>query len=142
MKDPNAPKQADLEHRIALCRQSDVVVTNNIMELQRTSVVWTWARIKSYYGVPAFMSVQGYAIIDPAGRATHAVTVRGGLQIEISATAWIYEERRKSPPRWYKVLGFTDPVGWLHMTARLVEKSDLAIPPQNPLSPRLTQVAL
>jgi hypothetical protein len=119
-----------------MCRQQDVVVSADTMELVRTSVVWTWARIKSYYGVPAFMSQAGYAIIDPHNRATHAVTIRGGLEIDITATAWIYEKRRKSAPRWYKILGFTDPVGWIHMTARLIEKSDLALPPLSPLSPQ------
>jgi hypothetical protein len=131
MKDPNAPKAADMEHRIAMCHQSDVVIENGMMQLQRTSVVWTWARIKTYYGVPAFIGQQGYAIIDPASRATHAITIRGGHDLDISAMAWVYEKRLKSPPRWYKILGFTDPVGWIHMTARLVEKSDQVVPPHD-----------
>lgn len=131
-----------MEHRIALCRQQDVVTSGDTMSLVRTEVVWTWARIKSYYGVPAFLNQQGYAVLDPHNRATHAITVRGGLEVEITNTAWIYEERRKSPPRWYKVLGFTDPVGWIHMTARLIEKSDLVVPPRTPLSPQPSRVEL
>src|SRR5262245_29438182 len=142
MRDPSAPKVADLEHRIALCKQQDVVVNSSTMELRRKEVVWTWARIKSFYGLAAFIAPTGFAIIDGHTRATHAVTFRYGMYLSIQSTAWVYEERRKTEPRWYKVLGFAESSQWVTLNVRLVEKSDLAIPPQAPFAPQPSKVTL
>jgi len=145
MKDPNGPKIGDMEHRVALCRQQDIVADGKTMELHRSEVVWTWARIKSYYGIGSYMNEDGYAIIDGTGkqsRASHAITVRRGLDIEVTAAAWIYEERRKGPPRWYKILQFSETVGWLMFTAKLIEKSDYAPTPHKMLLPQTTRVEL
>lgn len=142
MKDPGAPKQGELVHRIALCRQDDIVVTGGVMELRRTSVVRTWARIKSYYGLPAFVGQSGFVVIDAITRATHNITVRIGLEVDVTSSAWIYEERRKGMPRWYKVLGFSESTNWLNMPCRLVEKSDTALVPRESLAPQPQRVEL
>jgi hypothetical protein len=141
MKDPGSPKIHELVHRVALCSQKDVVVNSSTMELRRTGVVWAWARIKSHYGLPMFTGQLGYAIMDPVTKATHAITVRDGL-VEFSDTAYVYEEPRKSQPRWYKILGYSEVKGFTVLVARLVEKSDYAIPPQNSLTPQQSPVTL
>src|SRR5262245_15938002 len=143
MRDPSAPKAADLEHRIALCKQADVVVDSRTMELRRSDVVWTWARIKSFYGLAAFINSQhGYAIIDGMTRATHSITFRYGMYLSIGSTAWVYERRRKTEPRWYKVLGFAESSQWVTLNVRLVEKSDMVLPPNSTFAPQPSQVEL
>ena len=132
----------ELVHRLALCAQRDVVADSATMELRRTGVVWTWGRIKSHYGLPVFMGQAGYSIMDPTTRPTHAITIRSGLGIQISDTAYVYEEFRRSPPRWYKVLGYSEPERWTVLTCRLMEKSDYAITPQTALAPHPSQVEL
>ena len=141
MKDPGAPKIHELTHRVALCKQQDVVVNAQTMELRRVGVVWAWARVKSHYGLPSFVGQLGYTIMDPTTKATHAITVRDGL-VEFSDTAFIYEEFRKGIPRWYKVLGYTEIKGFTTLTTRLIEKSDQAIQPQNSLRPQPSPVEL
>jgi hypothetical protein len=131
MKDPGNPKIHELNRRVVLCSQDDVVVNATTMELKRTGVVWAWARIKSHYGLPSYVSAQSdYTVMDPRTKATHAITVRSGIGVLVTNKAFVYEEFRKSPPRWYKVLGYSEPEGFLVMTCRMIERSDFAIPPQ------------
>jgi hypothetical protein len=142
MKDPGAPNLKELKWRIALCTQRDVVVNGSTMELRRVGVILGWARIKSYYGLPAFVGHQGFTIVDAATRATHAITVRMGYYLDYASAAWVYEERLISPPRWYKILGFSESGNWVTLTTRMVEKSDDALPPHSDFSPQPTNVEL
>ena len=147
MKDPGAPKIHELIHRLALCTQKDIVVGPSTMELRREAVVWTWGRVRSHYGLPSIIAQSGYSIFNAIGvntTATHAITVRAGISVEITAMAFIYEEFRKSPPRWYKVLGFSETDDFLTMPVRMIEKSDAVLPPleNNPLVAQPTRVDL
>lgn len=142
MKDPGAPKLHELTRRVALCSQKDVVVNSTTMELRRTGVVWAWARVKSHYGLPIFVGQQGYTVMDPTTKATHAITTRSGFDLVVTDTAYLYEEFRKSQPRWYKILGVSEPDGWWVFVCRLIERSDMAIPPQSPLAPQPSRVEL
>jgi hypothetical protein len=142
VKDPGNPKIHELNHRVALCTQKDVVIDSKTMELRRTEVVWAWARIKSHYGLPFMIGQLGYTVMDLTAKATHAITVRNGLVDNVTDTAYVYEEFRKSAPRWYKVLGVSEPEGFLVLTARMVEISDLATPPLSVLAPQPSLVDL
>jgi hypothetical protein len=142
MKDPGAPKIHEMNHRVALCTQKDVVIDSKTMELRRDSVVWAWARVKSHYGLPFTIGMSGYTIMDPATKATHAITVRNGLVDNVTAMAYVYEEFLKSAPRWYKVLGVSEPDRFLVFTTRMIEISDLALSPLNPLAPQPQRVDL
>jgi hypothetical protein len=142
VKDPGSPKIHEMNRRVALCTQRDIVVNGKTMELRRVGVVWAWARIKSHYGLPFVIGVSNYTIMDPSTKATHAITVRNGLVDNVTAMAYVYEEFRKSAPRWYKVLGVSEPDKFLVFTTRMVEISDLAIPPQNDLAPQPQRVDL
>jgi hypothetical protein len=142
MKDPGSPKIHEMNHRVALCTQKDIVVNAQTMELRRTSVVWAWARIKSHYGLPFMIGQVGYTIMDPVTKATHAITVRNGLVDNVTSMAFVYEEFRKSAPRWYKVLGVSEPDKFLVLTTRMVEISDLVTSPQSVLAPQPTRVDL
>lgn len=126
------PKIAKLKHRIALCTMKDVVVGQD-MHLSREAVTYTWAAIEHMTHLSSFISRAGFAIHENAERGTHRITVRRGLDVEYSSAAWIYEQRLKSPPRWYKVLGFVDECDWIMLECHLVEKSDTAQPVDSPM---------
>ena len=142
MKDPGNPKIHEMNRRVALCTQHDVVADSKTMVLHRAEVVWAWARIKSHYGLPFTIGLSGYTVMDPVTKATHAITVRNGLVDNVTAMAYVYEEFRKSAPRWYKVLGVSEPEGFLVFTTRMIEISDLALPPQGALAPQPTRIDL
>jgi hypothetical protein len=142
VKDPGNPKIHEMPHRVALCTQHDVVIDSKTMMLHRSKVVWAWARIKSHYGLPFMIGLSGYTVMDPTTKATHAITVRNGLVDNVTSMAYVYEEFRKSAPRWYKVLGVSEPAGFLVLTCRMIGISDLAVPPQGALAPQPSRVDL
>ena len=80
--------------------------------------------------------------MEEADRVTHIITIRGATEVDITSAAWVYEEFRKSPPRWYKVVGFSDVDRWIRMTCRLVERSDDAQPSENELAAVRQEVVL
>lgn len=140
---------ADLKHRIALCRMHDVVEKDGTMSLLRESVTWQWAMISDALNLSSFISVRGYSVAELATRPSHRIIIRAASMVEITNIAWIYEQRLKSSPRWYKVLGFNESDHWLVLTCHLVERSMNAQPPMTPepcpapgLGPQPTNVEL
>ncbi|MBO4228445.1 hypothetical protein [Bradyrhizobium neotropicale] len=140
-KEPKVgPKIANFTHRVALCTTKDVVDQNGTMVLVRPAVAWLWAGIRQPR--PSFMSPCGYTILEEADRVTHIITIRGSGGFEITSAAWVYETFLKSPPRWYKVLGFSDVDRWVRLTCRLVESSDTAQASHNELAAARQDVVL
>ena len=136
-------KISEFKHRVAICTMKDVVVSSDRMDLRREAVVWTRAKIEHQQHLPSFVSEMGYAIKELATRGTHRIRVRSALGIDYSSAAWIYEEFFKSPPRWYKVLGFVDePRGTVMLECHLIESSELAKPTESDLNPERMQVTL
>lgn len=136
-------KIRELKHRVAICTMKDVVVAADRMELRREAVVWTRAKIEHQQHLPSFMSESGFAIKEYATRATHRIRVRAQLEIDYSSAAWVYEEFFKSPPRWYKVLGFVDDsVRMVMLECHLVESSEMAKPTESDLMPERAKVIL
>jgi hypothetical protein len=142
MKDPGNPKIHEMRRRVALCTQHDVVTDSKTMTLHRAAVVWGWARIKSHYGLPFTIGLSGYTVMDPQAKPTHAITVRNGLVDNVTDKAYIYEEFRKSSPRWYKILAISEPEGFLVFTCRLLEISDMVTPPHSSFAPQPSRVDL
>jgi head-tail adaptor len=127
-------KISDLRNRVSLCTMHDVVEKGGVMTLTREDIATVWAQIYAQPHLPSFISKYGYAIKEPAERPTHLITVRYKIDLDLSNTAWIYEVRLKSPPRWYKMIGFYDNENWIVMHAHLVERSNIATPPRSLLS--------
>ena len=131
-----APKIGDMCYRVALCTMNDVVLEGDAMTLSREVVTFTWASITHQWNQPSFIGKEGYAVKELRDRPTHLITVRYGLQLDYTSAAWVYEQRLKSPPRWYKVVGFAEQYhNWVMLHCHLVEKSDKATEPTGPLSP-------
>src|SRR5262245_15057153 len=143
MPDPKVRgKIATLTHWVALCTMEDVVDNNGQMELTRRPVTWLWAEITMQWNLPSFIGRNGYAIQETQDRSTHHISIRAGSGLIVTSAAWVYEERRKSPPRWYKVIGFGEADEYIVLTTHLLEMSDKAQPPTNTLSPRPQGVKL
>jgi hypothetical protein len=140
-KEPRyAPKMANLVHRVALCTMLDVVSNDGYMELTRRPVAWLWAGIRQPR--PSYLAPSGYAIMEEADRVTHIITIRAKTEVHVSAAAWVYEEFLKSPPRWYKVIGFVDIDHFIRLHCRLYERSDEVRQPAHLLSAAPQDVSL
>lgn len=94
-----APTLSQLKRRVTLCA-SDDVVEGTTLKLNKKGVRKVWARI-----VPAakgsVWTGGGYTTQD---NATHEVTLRAMADVDVTRTAWLYEERTMSLDQWYKVV--------------------------------------
>lgn len=136
------PRIADLKYRVALCTANDIVVDGQTMEIRRETVKWTWAAIEHMTNMSSFLSRAGYAALENAARPTHRIRVRTGHELDYSATAWVYEQRLKSPPRWYKFLGFVEEGCFTMLECHLQERNDNARPSDGSLAPTPQSVEL
>lgn len=123
----------------------DVVHENGVMTLTRRPVAWLWAAVTST-SRPSYQARSGYSVMENRDFwYTHRIVVRSESRVEVSAAAWVYEERMISSPRWYKVLGWqeSDCSCWLTLECRLMERSpDVQPPAPTVLSPMTSKVEL
>ena len=68
--------------------------------------------------------------VDDSVKQTHEITIRYDPNVVLTNYSWIYEERRKSQPRWFKVLeqGITEGGGSKYrcLKCQLYEEADEA----------------
>lgn len=115
---------AKLTHRIKLCSERDATVDGGMPVLTRDDVLTVWAQIQPKRG--SFF-VNGTVAMENRENPSHYITIRYRSDLQIRSTAWVYEERRASPPRWYKVLSVQDRDEngrWFQLEVRLVESAD------------------
>lgn len=123
-------KMSDLSHRVALCTMHDVIDKDGAMHLIRSPVMWIWAYIDNALNLPSFISPDGFAFRESYDAwKSHRIIIRAQSGVQATSAAWVYEMRLKSPPRWYKVLGFNESDAWLLLITHLIERSDNAVPP-------------
>lgn len=101
----------DLKHWVVLCAQHDIVMqADGTMVLAREGIAGMWAMIVPKRG--STFSREGYVVQDPGGGKreirSHIVTIRQRADLDITAFAWVYERKRQSPSRWFKLLGTMD----------------------------------
>ena len=126
---------ASLRHKVVLCRQSDVILSETEMRLNREDVAQMWASIEAKRS--STFSVNGAAVRDSKDARTHIIRVRYRSDLNISAMAWIYEARLKSSPRWFKVLSVNqteDGAGSMYFLfdCRITERGDDIVAPNDP----------
>lgn len=123
---------SDMIHRVAICTAKDVVVSGASIELSRELAFDTWAAITPHRG--SMFGKDGSAIKEDRERQSHVIKIRYRDDREISASAWIYEQRLKSSPRWFKILDVKDVdevQRYWEFSVRLVDRSDNTIAPSN-----------
>ena len=81
-------------------------------------------------------------MLDPLLHKSHVVTIRKQTNVDITSAAWVYEERRISPPIWYKVLGFAERGNFIEISDHLHERSEQTQKPHGDLSPAVQKVVL
>lgn len=132
---PDVLKIALLKSRITLCSQDDVVVENGVMLLIRKGIRTCWARIDERRG--SLTGPDGLTVGDYDNQMSHIITTRYMYDIDIRSTAWVYEKRLKSPPRWFKVYGVSDSRLAYQLAVRQVERADQASHPVAEVEPSI-----
>lgn len=133
---PAKVSTGDLRHRVVLCTAHDVVLTDGAVSLSRTAVTPVWAKITEQRG--SLFSREGTPVQEDRERPSHCIVIRRNPAYDLSATAWIYEARPDAAPRWFKVLDTkeVDEHGiygrFWELRCRVVERADMAAPPQDP----------
>jgi head-tail adaptor len=126
------PGVADLKHRITLCSQRDVV-SGGTLELNRVKVFDTWAMIRPV--TSSAFSRDGFTVKDAQDQQTHEIVMRYRVNYDITVAAWVYEERRKSPPRWFRVIrvvNMDEASQFISLKCKLYESNDDAPTPETP----------
>lgn len=93
---------ASLRHRVALCTQRDVVEEGTDLRIVRQGVMNMWASIEPKKA--STFTPRGAASQESRNTRTHIICTRYHRDVDVSHLAWLYEERRKSAPRWFKIL--------------------------------------
>lgn len=130
MKRPR-PGLAKLSHRVQFCTAADVGVVNGAMVLNRVEAFAMWAHIEAERG--SYFARDGFVIEETHDKPSHRITTRYRPDILIANTAWLYEARLLSPPRWFKILEVQDlheDGRYWYFKTRLVDQSDLTAPPE------------
>lgn len=127
-------KTSDLSHRVALCTMHDVVTEDGKMVFVRTPVQFIWAQVDAALNLPIYMTGKGYSFRESQDAwYSHRVIIRSQSHIEASCMAWVYEEKRRTSPRWYKLLGFTESDNWTLLITHLVERAEDMKPVEPPI---------
>ena len=131
MSSKKRPTISALKHRVVLCSAQDVTIAGTAMVINRAAVTEAWARIEAKRG--SFFGRDGTVVDESREKASHTVDIRYRTDLAIRSTAWLYEARLMSEPRWYKVLDvrdFDEDGRFWRFECRLVAASDLQQPPQ------------
>lgn len=125
----DAPVIKKFKHRVHLCSNQDVIVDGKL-EFQKKFIHEGWARIDRRRAQT--FSQAGQTVFEEKDRRTHFIQMRYNANIEVTTSAWIYEHRLISPPRWFKILFVGDKDEdsrlWL-FECRLMEAGDDVIVP-------------
>lgn len=117
-----------LNRKVLLCSASDVKEGGTLL-LIREGVRGVFCNIAPSSSSGVLWAASGRNVED---QPTHKITMRAMPDLEITRTAWLYEDRRISAPLWYKVLQVqeTENGQWWIFRARLDSRSDKVSPIQ------------
>lgn len=123
---------AKLKHPVFLCTTDDVV-DDGVIRLRRRTVRKTFARIEPW-GSP-FSRVGNFGEFgqNVNSSPSHKIIIRAQLDLEVTRFAWIYEERRISADKWYKVLDIREDADglWWEFRTRIDTRGDDCPPEPN-----------
>lgn len=123
-------KIADLRHTVHLCTQRDLVEDGTLcLERHDVKKVRAAIREKQKYDKTAG------GFINDGEVQTHEIVFRYDPDLVLTNYVWVYEGRRKSQPRWFKVIrqGMTEGAGARYrcLYCKLYEEADDAEPPSS-----------
>jgi head-tail adaptor len=129
---------ASYRNRIVICSMSDVVEDNQMMRLKREAAIYTWAKINEEK--KSSFAPSGFTVLEPSERTTHQVFIRARREVNFSSSAWIYEARLQSAPRWFKIISLSEYKEEVCFACHLVERSDSVSRPVD-VTPGVTSLA-
>lgn len=120
---------ADFKHRLVVCSVDDVVNAPDSISLVKKGMYAGNAVIETKRSQT--FAANGTTFQDKQKQVSHRITMNYRPDVEISNAAWLYEERRLSAPRWFKVVAVREESGndCFVFDCRLTERSDDAAPP-------------
>lgn len=122
---------ANFRHRVTICSADDIVTADGQIAIVKRKAWDAWAKIEPKRG--STFSRDGQVIKESRDNPSHEISIRYRSDKVIAASAWIFEQRMRSEPRWFKIIKVGDDgdVGYLWcFQCRLVEKSDMIQRPQ------------
>lgn len=120
------------KHRLAVCRQSDVISGNQLV-YSKQQIYTGWAYVERRRA--GTFSDRDQAVLAEKDQRTHFIRMRYRPDVLISTAAWLYEEQLKSPPRWFKILFSGDEhedSRYFYFECKLMERGDDVISPTMP----------
>lgn len=118
---------ASRKSKVVLCSMKDISEEGGVMRLFRKGVLSAWAEIKN--SKPSRFSHEGYVVEERSDKVSHIITMKYRHDIDITDSAWIYHERLKSPPRWFRIISVSEDGIDFVFSVRLYENSFEASPP-------------
>lgn len=97
---------ASFRHRVAVCSMKDVVTADGGMSLSRQDVYRCWAAIIP--SVKTLFGPGGDAVKQSRDVRTHILVLRARHDLDLSQSAWFYEQRLQTGGRWFKLLAMID----------------------------------
>lgn len=132
-----------LSHRVTLCRASDVLDINGALSLHRAGIFEAWAHIAPQRS--SYFSPGGVVVKEQRDYGSHHIFIRFRTDAAVTSTAWIYEQRLTSMPRWYKVidvLDYEEEGRFWRLSCRLVEAADTIAKPELTTQPASSSVTM
>lgn len=118
---------ADFKHRLIVCSVDDVVTSPESISLVKKGMYAGNAVIEPKRSQT--FAANGTTFQDKEQQVSHKIVMNYRHDVNISNAAWLYEQRRKSSPRWFKVIRVTEDCDYFVLDCRLTERSDAAAQP-------------
>lgn len=126
------------KHFVQVCSADDVADGKGGISYQKKMVLEGWAMIEARRAQT--IDPHGISVMEERDRRTHFIRMRYRPNVLITSSAWIYEHRRLSAPRWFKVLHWSDELEdgqYWKIECVQYEVSDEAPRPTEPTNSRL-----
>lgn len=130
----------DRNARLKLCSIKDLVDKQPDYKFYRKGIYDGWGNV--FPKQPSQFSSGGYAINAEGNNVTHLITMNYRSDIDVTNAAWIYQERLKSTPIWYRIISYVQKGRIWEFSCRIFEKSDDAIEPITNIPKEVSPVQL
>lgn len=131
-----------MKDRVCISSMKDRVEDGSMM-MTREGIITCWAMVDLWRA--SYQAPTGYVVDAADEKPTHYIYTRFRYDTIFTTATWIYNERLKSPPRWFKVIAVSDvdeEGRFTCFTCRLVEQSDSVSAPQPPRAPQFGALPL
>jgi hypothetical protein len=108
-----------------MCREEDIIVDGEF-RIKKDGIRSAMAKITQIRKSKLSRTGNELRTTDDA---THSIEIRSTYGVEYTNSAWIYEHRLRSSPRWFKVNGILEDVDFTAFSVVLSERGDQVAEP-------------